>query len=140
MSNLLKENEFYLNSNFYNFRSYFDDLLLYTLTALEENITFSGALQFVKYLKDSSKSDIQYDSSGIDLKKCKFFYDLLKDTGFIEISFNDNAGFFDKFIIFNTINEINSIKDLVYMIDHNLTVNQFLRLTKIKRITKRNNK
>jgi len=116
-------NEVYKNHILWN-KTYFYELMVSTLLAKEES-NINGPLQYVKYIKDETQ---------LGLKYCKEWYDLLKDTGFIINDFSKNI-----FQIIDEVNEINTMDDLVYMIDHELNVNQFLRITKIRNIKKRIN-
>ena len=119
---ILKDNIIYKNRKDYYSDSNFYEFILATWIALEKDDIY-GPLQFVKFVKDET---------GLGLKICKEWYDMLRDLGFIIIDFNIPI-----FEIKPYVKEISSLNDLVYMIDHKLNVEQFLRITKLKNITKR---
>jgi len=117
----LKNNGVYKNHNLWNETSFYD-FMIATLLA-KETAEIQGPLQFVKFLKDET---------GIGLKYCKEWYDLLNELLFLSWDFPD-----PEFVILDEIEEVNSMEDLVYMVDHNLSINQFLRVSKMKQIKKR---
>jgi len=122
----VKDNTFYINYVNYNEYTNFYDLIIYTMVSLEEGINFNGPLHYIKYIKDESKIDRPNNSIG--LLDCKYFYDFLRGSGFIDD---------DVFKINRCVFEINSITDVIKIIDNEITVEQFFRISKIKKLKKR---
>ena len=120
----LKDNDIYKNHKLWNETSFFD-FMVATLMAKENN-EIQGAIQFVKYIKDET---------GLGLKYCKEWYDLMRDLKFLKWEITTEPSF----EIVDAVHEINSMDDLVYMVEHDLTINHFLRISKIKQIKKRIN-
>lgn len=103
--------------NWKNFMSdyYFDNLMIVILEIKEnENSKFNDKIELIKRLKN----DV-----GTGLKESKDFYDIL-----------NILGFFNGYYIEDSILEINSLKNIQYMIDNNLTIKHFLRKKKIETI------
>jgi hypothetical protein len=108
--NNLKNNQIYKNHKLWN-ETHFYELMVSTLLAKEEEY-IRGPIQYIKFIKDETQ---------LGLKYCKEWYDLLKELGFIWSNFNIPV-----FKIIDEIEEINSMEDLCYIIDHDLNINQFL--------------
>jgi len=110
----------YKEGRFYNLNKY-DELILSTLIAKEDK-EVDGLLQYVKRLKE--------DTGHMNgLKECKEFCDILKDIGFVQFDFSTRY-----FLITDFVNDIRSIDDLIFIIDNDLTIHQFTRGGKLKKI------
>lgn len=123
-NHIKNSNIIYFNYIKYGSNNDFYEFILSTLMAKEDS-NVNGALRFVKFLKDETQ---------LGLKECKNWYDILRDLGFIISDINNQI-----FYITDYVNELNSMEDLVYMIEHELTINQFLRISKLKKIKNKMN-
>ena len=105
---------------------HFEELLLNTLIILDENIYIEFAILYVKLLKEKT---------GYKIKECKEFFELLRYTELIEVDYKDPEK--SMFEIKEVVNEINSLDDIFFIIDHELTMEQYLRRTKLNNLIKR---
>ena len=103
------------DSDFYNF-------ILATILAKDKK-DIRGPLHFVKFVKNETN---------LGLKHTKEWYDILKYLGFIDSSFDPM-----EFKIKEIVNEINSIDDIFYMLDNDITAEEFSRSSKLKKIVNR---
>jgi hypothetical protein len=83
----------------------------------------SGILFLIKTLRDEIRKDEK--NFVIGLRELKQFTDLLRDLRIIDVQNN---------YITDGIYEINSIKDVVYMIDNDLDIKTFSRYQKLHHI------
>jgi len=104
--------------------SYFYELMINTLISTDKTNKY-GAIQYIKFLKDETDLKMLY---------CKDWFILLRELKFI--IWDHNGGVF---YITDHVNEINSMKELIYLVDHNLTVKEFLRGRKLKNLKKKMN-
>jgi len=119
MYELLKQNLLYKDFKNYGNNFHFYELMMATLIALEnKNDKMNSSLFLVKGL---------ISETNLGLKVCKDWYDIMKSLGFI--SYDSKT-----FEIKESITEMNSINDLITMIDNQLTIEQFLRIKKLRKI------
>jgi len=112
------------NCIYYNFVNYysvdmFQNIMLSTLISKEDS-TIQNNIDYIKRLRK--------DYPLIDLRSSKHFFDMLCEIGFIEYVPRTI------FKIKDSINELNSLKELIWIIENGLSVEQFLRRSKIKKI------
>jgi hypothetical protein len=97
---------------------YFEELMIALLIIKEENSSkTNGKIELIKKLK----SDTDFG-----LKDSKDFYDILESVGII----NEKEGIIEDYIY-----DINSIRDLHYIIINNMNAKLFSRNKKIKILT-----
>jgi hypothetical protein len=113
------KNSNYIYSDFIkcNTTEMFNEFMILTLMA-KENVNMDGALRYVKYIKDETE---------YGLKICKEWYDLLRDLGLI-INIHNN------FEIKDEIEQINTMDDIIFIVENELDINHFLRISKLKKI------
>jgi len=119
----IKSNSIYTDFIQYNVNELFNEFMIATLVA-KENINVDNALKYVKFIKDETE---------YGLKVCKDWYDILRDLGLIINEHNN-------FQIKDEIEQINTMDDIVYIVENELDINHFLRISKLKKIKSKINK
>lgn len=116
----LKDNIFYIEGK--SCGSFYDieDFVLNMMILYDEGMEFNSYLHFVKKIKEMT---------GLGLYYIKSYSDLLRDLGFIIMNNSE-----DKTIIRNGILNIRSYKDIINMIDYNMSYEQFMRNIKINKL------
>jgi hypothetical protein len=94
----------------------FDDMMIEALIMKENNDYFSNLLEFVRQIKLTTE---------FQLREIKDFTDILRYLGIIDAKKN---------YISDYIYIINSIKDIIYMVDNEIDIVQFSRLQKLRKI------
>ena len=116
----LKTNNVYVKryeDNYYV--GFFDELMVQVLIKKEKSDYFDDSpLQLIRDLRDTT-------NNMVGLKDLKHFVDVLKAVEVID---------FKTLEISDDIYLINSIKDIVYMINSRMTANQFARFHKLKKL------
>ena len=116
----LKNNQIYKDYIEYGNTSDFYEFVLATWMAMEDETVMTSPLYFIKFVKNEA---------GRGLKHTKDWYDMLRDLGFIENNFDTKH-----FMMKKELKELKSMNDLVHMIDNQLTVEQFSRRGKLKKV------
>lgn len=120
----LRTNSYYRQYKDYMYNLCFDELMLQMLIIKEGGGYYqSGILFLIKTLRDEIRKDEK--NFVIGLRELKQFTDLLRDLRIIDVQNN---------YITDGIYEINSIKDVVYMIDNDLDIKTFSRYQKLHHI------
>lgn len=118
----LKNNQIYKDYVELGNTSDFYEFILATWIAMEDD-SIVGPLHFIKFVKTEA---------GSGLKHTKDWFDMLRDLGFIESDFNAKY-----FVLKKELKEIRTMDSLVHMIDNQLTLDQFCRRGKLKKVIKR---
>jgi len=116
----LRNNVYFVNYKNYYYTTYFDELMIQMLIKKEKSDYYDvGIIPLIKDLRDGTQQ------LGLGLKDLKHFTNILRDLEII----NTQTLYITDYIYI-----INSIKDVIYMIDNRMEVNQYSRYQKLTKL------
>lgn len=116
----LKTNVYFLNYKNYLYTTYFDELMIQMLIKKEKsNYYDGGTIPLIKELRDETPT------LGLGLRDLANFTHILRDLEIIDTQ---------SLYISDYIYIINSLKDVIYMIDNRMDIKQYSRYHKLNKL------